>query len=405
MEKADVNFPSLTLLQLISRYRRVGELKAVYPDCLVPDEQAKFLVTTFPKQQSLILPIDEGRDRISIMKRWYFWVGVIISAAFLFFALRGLQLQNIWGVIRSADPIWVIPGIFVYFIAVWFRSWRWHYLVKPMAAIPTKNIFPVVSIGYMGNNIYPARAGELLRAILLKRKHSISISGSLATILTERIFDGIIILGFIFTNLPNINAKSGRFDSSDGFQPLALWGAVAFLSAFVIFLAAAIFPQQAEKFLSKIVNLIIPLKWRVKTMRVINRFIEGLASLRSPRDVLMILGNSVIIWLLETGVYWFIMQAFPFRVSITTLLFMNGVVNLATTLPSAPGYIGTFDAPGIALLAASGVDQTIAAGYTLTLHAVLWLPVTLLGGFFFAKEGMDWSKELEKAKIERKEQP
>ena len=80
------------------------------------------------------------------------------------------------------------------------------------------------------------------------------------------------------------------------------------------------------------------------------RFLTGLESLRSFRNVLMIFFTSVLIWLLETVKYWFVMQAFPFDVSFFALMLMNGVVNLATTLPSAPGYVGTFDLPGIKIL-------------------------------------------------------
>ncbi len=84
------------------------------------------------------------------------------------------------------------------------------------------------------------------------------------------------------------------------------------------------------------------------------------------------------------------MQAFDFQVSFFALMLMNGIVNLATTIPSAPGYIGTFDAPGIAVLSAFGVDQGVAAGYTLVLHAALWLPITLLGAYYMIREGISW---------------
>ena len=75
-------------------------------------------------------------------------------------------------------------------------------------------------------------------------------------------------------------------------------------------------------------------------------------------------------------------------------MLMNGIVNLATTIPSAPGYIGTFDGPGIAVLTAYGVDQATATGYTLVLHVALWLPITLLGGYYLAREGIKWSDAL-----------
>jgi uncharacterized protein (TIRG00374 family) len=108
----------------------------------------------------------------------------------------------------------------------------------------------------------------------------------------------------------------------------------------------------------------------------------------------MVFFTSVIIWLLETGKYWFVMHAFNFNVSFFALMLMNGIVNLATTIPSAPGYIGTFDAPGIAVLTAYGVNQATAAGYTLTLHVALWLPITALGAFYLAREGIKWSDTL-----------
>jgi hypothetical protein len=118
---------------------------------------------------------------------------------------------------------------------------------------------------------------------------------------------------------------------------------------------------------------------------------DGLASLRSPADMAMTLVSSVLIWLTETTKYWFVMHAFDFQVSFFVLMLMTAVVNLATTLPSSPGYVGTFDEPGIEILKVFGVGESIAAAYTLVLHAALWLPITLLGFFFMTRQGVRWS--------------
>jgi len=115
---------------------------------------------------------------------------------------------------------------------------------------------------------------------------------------------------------------------------------------------------------------------------------------------LMIFLTSIVIWLLETGKYWFVMQAFPFGVNFFTLMLMNGIVNLATTIPSAPGYVGTFDAPGIAVLQAYGVDKAIAAGYTLVLHVALWLPITVIGAYYMARAGIKWNQDMQKVRAE-----
>ncbi|MBK9005917.1 MAG: flippase-like domain-containing protein [Anaerolineae bacterium] len=328
------------------------------------------------------------------MKKWHFWLGVFISVLFIWLALRGLQLDEFWNAVQKANYVWLIPGIGVYFVGVWVRAWRWHYLLKPIKEIPTKTIFPITTIGYMGNNIYPARAGEVLRAVILKRKEGVSVSASLATIIVERIFDGVVMLGFVFVNLPEL----AKLTSASGFvgniQQVAVIGTGIFIGALIVFLVAAMFPQMTARIGLWFIQRLTPKKLHERIIGLMNKFLDGLASLRSPWNVLMVFLTSVIIWLLETGKYWFVMHAFNFTVSFFALMLMNGIVNLATTIPSAPGYIGTFDAPGIAVLTAYGVDQATAAGYTLTLHVALWLPITLLGAYFLAKEGIHWSENI-----------
>lgn len=328
------------------------------------------------------------------MKRWQFWLGVVISIAFMYLALRNLHLGDVWNAIRGAQLWWLLPGIAVYFIGVWVRAWRWHYLLRPLKKVPTSTMFPIVTIGYMGNNIYPARAGEVLRAIVLKRREGIPVSASLATVIVERVFDGVVMLGFVFLNLPELT----RLKSSSGFigniQQLAIYGSIAFIGALIVFLLAAMFPFQAEKLVTWFIDRLVPGGIRPKVQAVANRFLGGLESLRSPKDALMVFVTSVIIWMLETLKYWFVMHAFPFTVSFFALMLMNGIVNLATTIPSAPGYVGTFDAPGIALLTAYGVPGEIAAGYTLVLHVALWLPITALGAYYFMREGLKWGEKV-----------
>jgi uncharacterized protein (TIRG00374 family) len=328
------------------------------------------------------------------MKKWQFWSGVLISVVFIWLALRGLRLDQFWSAVQTANYWWLLPGITVYFVAVWVRAWRWHYLLKPVKEMPVKTMFPITAIGYMGNNVYPARAGEVLRAVILKRKENVSISASLATIIVERIFDGVVMLSFVFLNLPEL----ARLTSNSGFvgnlQQVAEIGTGVFLGALGIFLIAALFPQVTVRLGEWLIVRLLPERVRENVSGLMHKFLDGLASLRSPLNILMVFVTSVIIWLLETGKYWFVMHAFNFSVSFFALMLMNGIVNLATTIPSAPGYIGTFDAPGIAVLTAYGVDQATAAGYTLVLHVALWLPITLLGAYFLTREGIKWNDSL-----------
>ena len=318
------------------------------------------------------------------MKRWQFWLGLAVSVVFLFFALRGLNLEEVWIDLRSANYLWLIPSVAVYFLAVLVRTWRWDYLLRPLKRIPVRRLFPVVVIGYMGNNIFPWRIGEVLRAYVLKRNEQVSISSSLATVVVERIFDGLVMLLFVFVALPTAPFLS------EALRFTVVVGSLIFLGALLVFLFLAARPATAAHLYNPLIDHLIPHRFRDKLRGFIERFMVGLAALRDFKHVIMIFFTSVLIWLLETVKYWFVMHAFGLELSFFTLMLMNGVVNLATTLPAAPGYISTFDASGIWVLEAFGVVKARATAYTVVLHVALWLPITLLGFYYMIREGLRW---------------
>ena len=345
--------------------------------------------------------VDSQLDgRMSAMKSWKFWIGVIVSVVFLWVALRGLSIAELLSILPGLNYWWLLPGVGVYFLAVWARSWRWRYLLNPVKSIPTRSLFPVVCIGYAGNNIFPARAGEVLRAAVLKRREEVAISASLATIIVERIFDGVVMLGFVFLNLSELSGLTSGSGFIGSIRTLALGGAILFLGVLAVVMLAAMFPKQASSIVKMMIEKLLPKRFQENAIDIAERFLGGLEALRSPKDAVMVLLTSVVIWLLETLKYWFVMQAFPFEVSFFALMLMNGIVNLATTIPSAPGYVGTFDAPGIALLQAYDVKQVIAVGYTLVLHAALWFPITALGLYYLAREGIKWGEAMDTVSVE-----
>jgi hypothetical protein len=271
-------------------------------------------------------------------------------------------------------------------------------MLRPIKAISLPRLFPIVCIGYMGNNIFPFRAGEVLRAYVLKRSEDVSMSASLATIVVERVFDGLVMLMFVFFALPFAPMPANL-------RPFVIVPSILFFLMLVVFVLLATQPDLAQRLYHATVRRMLPSTVRSKADGFIDRFLQGLHFFRSGRDVLMVFFTSVFIWLAETMKYWFIMQAFVdqgagFPVPFYVLMLMNGIVNLATTLPSAPGYIGTFDTPGIEVLAAYGVERSMAVGYTLVLHAALWFPITILGAWFFRRERLSWS-DVETARKQR----
>ena len=271
-------------------------------------------------------------------------VGVVVSAFFIYLALPGLHLPTVVESLRTANYWWLVPGVAVYIVGLWVRTWRWQYTLRPVKLVPVVTLFPMVCIGYFGNNVFPFRAGELLRSYVLKKqrryRHLVQPGhGDYRTSYRRAGDDDVRLPGTALC--PHAGVLSQRRDRHDGSVPAAT----------AVFIWMASQPERVERFYALLASVVLPGRVRERTDDLYHRFMLGLRSLSEPTDVIMIFFTSVLIWLLETVKYWFVMHAFDFQVSFLVLMLMNGLVNLATTLPAAPGYIGTFDTPGIKTLA------------------------------------------------------
>ncbi len=215
------------------------------------------------------------------------FVGVLISAVFIWLALRGLHLPDVWLSLRSADYVWLIPSIAVYFLAVWARTWRWDYLLRPIKQISLRRLFPVVVIGYMGNNVYPFRAGEVLRAVVLRQREGVSVSSSLATIIVERVFDGLVMLLFVFVALPFAPLPS------DSIRFVVILGSWLLFGALLVFFAVAAVPARFLRLAEWFVGRFVPHRLRASLLDFAERFVEGL---------LCLLFIAVLGWALANGI-------------------------------------------------------------------------------------------------------
>ena len=326
------------------------------------------------------------------MRRILVWVGVVFSAVLLILALRGLKLEEFAQNLGKANLLWLIPGILAYFVAVAVRAWRWAYLLR--GAVPDQDkehrvswrrLFPIVVIGYMGNNIYPARIGEIVRAYVLQRKEQVPIPFSLATVFLERLLDAIVMVAFVLIGLPNV------VNLPEQVQAGITVASIIFAIATAIFFWLALAPHTAERIATAIITRLVPARLQPVLIGFVSKFVAGMSCLRRPADLLVVISSSALIWLIETIKYWCIAQGFYLTVSFVDLMLVNGISNLFTVIPALPGAVGTFDTGSIIALTALGVAREAASAYTLVLHVALWLPVTLLGAFFMLREGLKWT--------------
>jgi hypothetical protein len=320
-----------------------------------------------------------------LRRRWPFLVlGLLISVGLLWFTFRDLQMDEILEVLRRANYWWLVPGVAVYFVSVWFRSWRWKFMLRGSKRVSATRLFPVVAIGYMGNNLLPFRLGEVLRTYVLWRREQINVGTTLTTAVLERLFDGVTMVLFVLVGLLFV-------PMSAFFSRLVTIASIVFLGALVMFLFLAARPRLMHRIAHGLIETVMPERFREPLFELVEGVIAGLESLRSGRNVLIVFGVTLWVWILETMIYRLVSFAFDLQLPYFGIMLTAGVVNLLTALPSLPGYIGTFEGGGVQVLEVIGVPSGPAASYVLVLHAILLIPVTLLGLLFMAREGVRWA--------------
>lgn len=313
-------------------------------------------------------------------------LGLAVSVGLLWAAFRGLNPAEVLASLRAVDVPLLLAGMALYYVAMLVITWRWQFLLRAIRPVPLGALYQLVAVGYMGNNVYPFRSGEILRIVLLRRDHGVPLARGTTTVLVERVFDGLVMLTFIVVPLgllaiPNVAPE---------IRAVAGLTAPLFLGALAAFLFLAARPGLLRRLVALVARP-LPGKLRGVVGHLSEEFIAGLEGLRSPRDVSGALFASYLTWMIETLVYWIVALAFGLEVSYPMMLMVVGVVNLAGLLPASPGQVGVFEFFVSRALIGFGVAETPATAYALLVHIAIWIPPTLLGFICLARLGLGFS--------------
>jgi uncharacterized protein (TIRG00374 family) len=302
------------------------------------------------------------------------WLGVAGTALFLGLFFWRTDIRELADALAEANYWWVAPAIGVWFVSAWFRAQRWHYLLRHIERISPGSLYPIVIIGYMANNLLPLRTGELVRAYVLGERHRVSRMSALGTIALERLFDGVVLLGFLVL----VGAFVGL--NSD-LSILAIAVAAGFAVILVVFLAVASSQERARGLISLLVRL-SPQRFRGRAQEWAQAFVHGLGCLQSPWASAAVLLTTTVAWLLEALMYYLVGLSFNIGEGFHIYLMVTAAANLAITLPSTSGGIGPFELLAKETLVFAGVGTSLAAAYAIALHGLLLLPVIVAGLYF-----------------------
>jgi hypothetical protein len=241
----------------------------------------------------------------------------------------------------------------------------------------------------MGNNILPARVGEFARAYAFSRMENITMVGSFGSLVVERLFDAIGVVGLLFVafslpDVPDITKIGGRDLSA-----LAATLAVLVAIAMALAIALVLLPTRAVAFVEKYVARWLPRAIRRPFVDALEAFLSGLTVLRSPGLLTATMVQTIVLWLFNAVGFWVAFKTFGIDVPFSGALLLQSVVALAVSIPSGPGFFGPFEAAALFVLTeAYGVAHDKAISFAIGFHLAGFVPVTVIGLFYAWRLGI-----------------
>lgn len=348
---------------------------------------------------------DAPRRRRNPFAGWKGGLGVVISIALLWYAFRGVDLRAVLTELRLADPFLLALSGFVITVPFALRAIRWGYLLRPLyAGTRFRPRFASTSIGFMANNLLPARIGEFARAYSLTRLEPIRLSGSFGSLVLERMFDAIMVIGLLIVAL----SWPGFPDVAGHFGRTAFWLAILLAAGFALLLFLVTRPESATRLIEGIAR-ILPERVRRRVVDAARAFLEGAAAIRDWRLVLPALAWSAVVWLTAGLATWIGFRAFRIDAPFIAAVFLQSIIALAVSLPSAPGFFGVFQAAArVGLVDVWGVASNPAMAFAVGFHLVGYFPITFIGLYYLWRLDFSWrdvelSEEVVETAVEEEE--
>ncbi len=307
----------------------------------------------------------QGRRRLALA------IGGVVTIVCLIAAFYGIDFPTFWAAIYGADVWLLILSALVGLASFNVRAVRWQQMLGPIKQIGHVAAYDAVLVGFLGNSVLPARAGEFIRAHVLGRREGVSRAAAFGSIVAERLLDAIALLAigavavWLYPFPDEVRAK----------VHVGLGVAAGIIAVVVLLVRLRSQLHGLGTYLARL----LPASWRERTQSVAGSFADGGQFLREPLRTVSVIALSAAVWATVLLAIWISLKAVHLDVPATA----SGLVLVATALgmllPAAPGGVGTFEFAVIVAVSYAGVGRSDAAAYAVLLHASQLVPGCLIG--------------------------
>jgi uncharacterized protein (TIRG00374 family) len=309
-------------------------------------------------------------------------VSLVLMIVLLAVFLWNVDFQEVGRSLAGADLTMLVAASLVAILAYWMRALRWQFILLPVGRVRHSSVLITTAVGYAALSLLPARMGDLIRPLLLARRERIPASASLASILTERVFDlwSVVFFFLVFIiwppHMPNLDEEARH-----SLEVLSLSGYVVgagLLIGTAILLGLFRYQERFVELLTRPVGW-IKSSWRQPAVNFFNHFLDGLRVLQRPRDLFITTVASILMWYVICWQVRFTLLAFdvdlPLRAAY--LIVTMAVIGLAVPTPGGVGGFHKATQVGMTLFFGIGLNE--ATGIAIAYHAICFVPITIIG--------------------------
>ncbi len=318
-------------------------------------------------------------------------IGVGLAALLLWLFLRGTDLAVIGAELRRADYRLVLIATLLTLFANVQRAWRWRHLLMPIKDVGVGSLTSAIFIGWAFTALLGGRLGEIARPVLIGRREGISKTAAFATVVLERLFDlfsvlVILVVYLLFFPLPSgLDVEGASIISGMRVSGLAVLAGLVVVVSFLV--GSQLMPDRTDALLRRMTGW-LPGGLGDRVLPLARSFLSGFAGMRDPKLLVAIVSHSALLWLNILVTYYLLFFAFDIELPFYAVMPLIVIVVIGVMVPT-PAAVGGFHlATELALVTLWGVAQEPAVGYAIVCHAMVFVPVTLIGLALLSREGM-----------------
>jgi len=310
-----------------------------------------------------------------------------ISLFFMLLLFSKIDYCKLLLAFRGIDYRYMFPVVLLTFLSYYLRAVRWKYLLLPIKQTTMANLFPATIIGYMANNILPARLGEFVRAYVLGKKEEIETSAVFATLVIDRLFDGFTVLLILLITFFSVRLPAGMENVQKGLQ----MGGYITLGIYLLVLAFLFLLKKRTMHTIHAVQILLrpfPSKLSEKVIPLLGSFISGLRLSSKTSEILILICSSIAIWATCIWPLHLLLHSFNIILPITASMLIMVFLVFAVMVPASPGYVGTYHAACVYGLMAFNIPKEQSLSVALVLHGIGFFPIIAAGLYYVWRDNV-----------------